>query len=51
MMDKNQAKEIIANLVDRFSEQYDSYKRHEITIKGAGKIFCIFNDGEEELKW
>lgn len=29
MMDKNQAKDIIANLTHRFSEQYDSYKRNE----------------------
>lgn len=30
--------------------QGKKYQRHEINIKGAGEIFCIFNDGDEEIK-
>jgi len=26
------------------------YKRHNIDIKGAGEIMCIFNDDDDEVK-
>lgn len=26
------------------------YERHSINIRGAGEIFCIFNNGDEEVK-